>query len=429
MRTFSMFVCVCLCSFFTFAATEQAGKEGGEVNLAQMEGVRCRVDSFYSTVNSADRKRFLASPTEAEKPERYAFGFEDLGHRKLKELREEYDLEKVIAGGKGEIEKLALLRSWVKARWKHTGPKIFPRWDALEILRLAEEGEKFYCVQSAIVLMQCAEALGWQARKLEIHSRAGGDHSVIEVWSRDFGKWVIMDPDFNVHYERGGVPLGALEMHDAWQDGKIDDIELVRLPCPYSFDEKKGADLYRHIYVVWRNDFFSRPDAPIRLLHLVDEDTDAQLVDDGKLLFPDPKLFGPRYPYVDGKPGFMRPFTLETKVVVDGDEATAWVADDDGKAHFVEVLWPSRVRMSRMRICWPKIGEEYVVPAGFTTYTREGAQWEELMKGELEQREGQYPVTLPLPPGDYDGLRIECGAGGAGEGPGFGVAEIEVYAE
>jgi hypothetical protein len=323
---------------------------------------------------------------------------------------------------------MALLTSWVKARWEHTPPRVFPRWDALEILELADRGEKFYCVQSAILLMQCMQALGWQARMLEIHAADGNDHSVIEVWSKDFEKWVVMDPDFNLYYKRDGVPLGALDIHGAWLSGAVADIEMVRGPCPYGFGPTKGADLYHHVYFIWRNDFFSRPDAPVKLVHFTDDETPPQLVADGRLLFADPELFGPHYPYREGKPDYMRPLSLECHAPVDGDVATAWMADDNGKAHFVEFLFDEPRSLAELRITWPRLGDRHVAPRTFTILTSEEGQWRPLINGDLTPEEAAYPIMLPVPAGEFDGIRIECEADAAemNVGPRFGVAEVEL---
>ena len=53
-------------------------------------------------------------------------------------------------------------------------------------------------------------------------------HAVAEVWSNEYRKWVMMDPDINVHYERDGTPLNALEIREAWLDGVADEVEMVQ---------------------------------------------------------------------------------------------------------------------------------------------------------------------------------------------------------
>ena len=58
-------------------------------------------------------------------------------------------------------------------------------------------------------------------------------HSVVEVWSHQFHKWVLLDPDLNVHYQRGGVPLSALEIHRAWVTRRWDEVRLEQGPTPF----------------------------------------------------------------------------------------------------------------------------------------------------------------------------------------------------
>jgi len=411
-----------LCAGMRAGGADMSDKEFAR----QAESIRCRVDSFYSTVNVEETGFFRAAPQEAAAAGHPAFALEDLSHPRLAELRENYRLEEVIAAGETEIERLALLCSWVKSRWEHQTPRIYPKWDALEMLQLAERGEKFFCVQSAILLMQCCQALGRQARKLEIHDASGNDHSVIEVYLKEHSKWAVLDPDYNLHYTRGGVPLSALELHDAWTAGEIADIEMVRGPCPYHFGETKGADMYTHLYYVWRNDFFSRPEAPVRLVHFTDAHAPAQLVADGRLLFADPRLFGPHYPYRDGKPEYMRPFSTETSAPVDGDPDTAWMADDNGEAHFIEFLFEEPRAISQVAVTWPKVADQRRAPREFTISTREGGIWQALIKSDLTDEEAQYPLTLPLPPGRFEGLRVEAPADPqeVNGGPSFGIAEI-----
>jgi hypothetical protein len=43
----------------------------------------------------------------------------------------------------------------------------------------------------------------------------GFHHGVNEVWSNDFAKWVLMDGEYDFHFERDGQVLSALEAHEA----------------------------------------------------------------------------------------------------------------------------------------------------------------------------------------------------------------------
>lgn len=141
---------------------------------------------------------------------------------KLKTLREKYRLDQVIAPGETELEKLLLLRDWARRRWSRNNG-FGGKWDALEILS-APEGEKGMCVHFATVFWQGALSLGFCARPVILNH-----HFVAEVWSDEFGKWVVMDVEGiyppvgfdaygTAHYldEQTGEPLGVLEVHRAY---------------------------------------------------------------------------------------------------------------------------------------------------------------------------------------------------------------------
>ncbi len=149
---------------------------------------------------------------------RYPFLYEDPDAPGLAVLRKRYRLEHIVAPGRSELEKLVLLRGWVKRRWVHAAPDVsgHDRMNALDLLGQAEKGKRFYCHHYALTYVQCCLALGWQARMLGIFRRDFGGHNVAEVWADSLGKWVVMDPDYDCHYECDGMPLNALELHRSW---------------------------------------------------------------------------------------------------------------------------------------------------------------------------------------------------------------------
>jgi hypothetical protein len=172
----------------------------------------------------------------------------------LRRLREEQALDAVIAPADDELGAFVLLRDWVASRFRHgfAGLKV-PVVDSLELLAAAADGYDFNCGYYAMLLTQSLQALGFVTRQISlckadsewvaddepnIGARAwsliceGGDctmlmlwggwgtgHSVMEVWSHQFSKWILLDADLNLHYERRAraVPLSALEIHHAWQ--------------------------------------------------------------------------------------------------------------------------------------------------------------------------------------------------------------------
>lgn len=139
----------------------------------------------------------------------------------LVHLRTKYELEKVVAPGKDEWSRQLLLKQWVRERIPGGNPKVTAH-HAAEILEHAARGQTFYCTYYAITYTECALALGWQARKIGVdrsHGQEGAEsthHGVSEVWSNQFRKWVVIDPQSNLHFEKDGVPMSAWDIRTAW---------------------------------------------------------------------------------------------------------------------------------------------------------------------------------------------------------------------
>jgi hypothetical protein len=157
---------------------------------------------------------------------------------RLKLLRERYQLDKVIAPGRTELEQLMLLRYWVRNQWHSawgSHPAAWmPPWDALVILESKDQPDCLtMCTHYACVFTQCCLALGWNARHCILDH-----HCVAEVWVEQYGKWVMMDAgnsaqraDVGLHFERAGVPLSARELHLAYRDGQIDGLRVCFTPA------------------------------------------------------------------------------------------------------------------------------------------------------------------------------------------------------
>jgi len=147
------------------------------------------------------------------------FEYERFDEPALKELREKYKLDEVVAGAKTEMEKMIKLRNWVHQQWKYDPPQPpYPAWDAREILRRRQG----FCVQFAITYMQCALSLGMQTRfvfGMFPNARLKGEHvcghEVTEFWSNELGKWVMMDAQRDEIFldARTGEPQSMLELH------------------------------------------------------------------------------------------------------------------------------------------------------------------------------------------------------------------------
>jgi hypothetical protein len=199
----------------------------------------------------------------------------------LVKLRTLYKLDELVAGAATDLERLERLTRWAHGRWKHNGNNQPSRPDALTILKEAEEGKMFRCVEYASVIVAAARSLGLPARQLALKTHdvetreSGAGHVVAEVWLRDVKKWAFADGQWDVVPERGGAPLSGSEFATAIWEPKNQPM------CRGASAESCGR------YLAWV--------APY--LHYLDysnaRGTCVMMVPKGS---PDPHIFQVRYP-------------------------------------------------------------------------------------------------------------------------------------
>ena len=171
---------------------------------------------------------------------RFAFSYESFRAAGLKRLRQRYDFDALSASATSDWELMCALRDWLSARWDH-GYDNTTKGDSptgLEYLMRSEQGESFTCAIFAHTLVEMLTCVGIPARNLSI-GRGSSDfiapqdevgHSICEAWSNHHRKWIVLDADAGAHYESQGVPLSALEIRQAWLDGRWQELNFVRAP-------------------------------------------------------------------------------------------------------------------------------------------------------------------------------------------------------
>lgn len=196
-----------------------------------------------------------------QRQQKFVFRYERFDQPKLIKLREKYSLNKQIAKGNSQFEQMILLSDWVSRQWKHgrSGYRGDTRYqfNALEILSRVAQGQQFFCSEYAVTFIQSALALGWTARAVGLLK----GHYVTEIWSDDFNKWFVLDPDYNLHYEKDGIPLNARELAEVAALHNTEDVKLVLGPSgavtdapPHSKEDM--ISYYQHFRVRFRNDWY-----------------------------------------------------------------------------------------------------------------------------------------------------------------------------
>lgn len=190
-------------------------------------------------------------------------GIEDYHNPRVGRLREEYRLADFVAGVSEEFRRQRMLRHWVHTRWPIDNNQT-EGGDAFAILEKAKKGLGFYCTHSTIVQHAVMTAMGYIARDLGVdrnHEDLGRSvhHGVSEVWSNQYAKWVLMDAKHDIHFEREGIPLSALELHEAVRaDGGKGIVKLrgvERQPVPMEISDAPEASVREY----WWVSYYLRP--------------------------------------------------------------------------------------------------------------------------------------------------------------------------
>ncbi len=86
-----------------------------------------------------------------------------------------------------------------------------------DVLRAAQAGKRLTCRPFALLLVELCTLKGCTSRLLGLSSDGNAfEHAVTEAYLPEEGRWVVLDPDFNIAYRREGRWLSAAELHDAW---------------------------------------------------------------------------------------------------------------------------------------------------------------------------------------------------------------------
>ncbi|MCU0235884.1 MAG: transglutaminase-like domain-containing protein [Acidobacteria bacterium] len=156
------------------------------------------------------------SPVSAKKSN-FHFIPEHWREAKLQQLRRDENFKDLRFSD--QLDLFLKLCDWTHRQWRTSIPDPYPLSNAVDILADIRSGKTGgFCGQYAYVLADVLKAMGFFAvRYVELWSATGESHFVVEAWSDQFGKWLVLDPAENIYYEIPGlgVPASALEVRSA----------------------------------------------------------------------------------------------------------------------------------------------------------------------------------------------------------------------
>ncbi len=218
---------------------------------------------------AAQARLHLVTNGQIPGPNTLPVRLQPLTEPQLAQLAGREHLAELVAGIPRQFDQMVRLQDWVNAQWPDGTPDPYPPWDALTVLDWIRSGRtQGFCAQYSQVFLQSLASLGYSARYIEIGSRENPyAHYLTEVWSNDYNKWVVMDADYNLHFERQGVPLSALDVHEALIASALDDVVTVAgaarpnhaTPAMWPL---RTAELYYYLRYHLTANHLSRPELP-----------------------------------------------------------------------------------------------------------------------------------------------------------------------
>lgn len=406
-----------------------SARQGEESNLLRAPNVSTRVDSFLGTQNTRDVATAYFPVVHSAgglAGSESSFRFESAPHPVFEELQQRFDLER-IAGVGADLYRATALRSWIKSLWRHQEPCHLPPYDGLLILDRGSRGiDTFICMHYSVALVHCCLALGIQARLINLHCGIEesyeignpnqleppvSEHVTAEVWCRELNKWVMIDTDFDCHYERDSVPLSAWEIHQGFVSGAVASLVPHCGPGAWSEDEVRRLtrahnrpDLYErvlpayyaHVSILMRNNFLTDPDGPTPVLHLTDDLTPPILWHGGEDMRLRPDLLGPLV--------VATPYRDQITLLTDGLLRRGWASADTDTHHWAEFALPEDVDACRAVLHWPEWQRHYRTSRTYRLDARIAGVWRPLI--EVHRNPERAWTVHDFPPIRLDGLRI-----------------------
>jgi hypothetical protein len=190
----------------------------------------------------------------------------------------------VIADCPNQWKAFLALRNWVSRQIPNMYPAIKSRWDAQRILQAvwSDSSLGFICDAYAATYVSACISVGLTARMIHLGDERYNGHYAAEVWSDEYHKWVLMDPLYDVHFALRQQPLSAIELHQLWKRGRMEEIvtrggegAVVKMGAP----SRDYENLFQDIQLINANDFLTTPftsvadllTLKIRFLRYVDE--------------------------------------------------------------------------------------------------------------------------------------------------------------
>ncbi len=192
----------------------------------------------YFDLKHKKKIKLISENNQKNITDNMAFSYQHFNEERLQNLRKTLKLDDIVKTVETEFAQMISLRNWTRSQFRRNDfQPAMTNFDALEILNRNHRNlnnsprqSGFYtpCNFFPMFYIQVMLSMGYQARLCRLSKIGYGGHGVTEVWSNQFNKWIEMDADLNLHYEKDGIPLNMLEIHNEVEAGKQSEIKIIR---------------------------------------------------------------------------------------------------------------------------------------------------------------------------------------------------------
>ena len=146
----------------------------------------------------------------------YGFAHEGLGVYKVVRLREQERLDELVTQAQDELQIIESLTLWTRRQFEPGIPDPYPLSNGLDILADIRSGKTGgFCGQYAYLLADALKSYGFfDVRYVETWADETNSHFLVEVWSNQLGRWMLLDPlHAALVVDSAGEPLSTWDAH------------------------------------------------------------------------------------------------------------------------------------------------------------------------------------------------------------------------
>lgn len=196
------------------------------------------------------------------------FLYPDLSSEYFEKLKRQNPFDLV---GLSSINKAKKIAGYVHSLWKHDGNNTPQNPDPIEIINESKKMRKgFRCVEYSVVASALLWAYGITSRVVGLKVKnietieSGGGHIVIEFWSDEISKWIMIDVQEGVIPKNEKSYLSCAELSDLLDAKENIDLECVE-NSTFNMD-------YKNDFIKWIYPYLYFIDTPLTTVTFLDDE-------------------------------------------------------------------------------------------------------------------------------------------------------------